>query len=288
MTGFDLMTLLFERDRPVIGVLDIGAVQVGKSPQAYEALVSAGLARVVGFEPDEVGCQHLNEKYGPPHRFFPHFIGDGTAATFYETNWGPTGSLFKPNAALLDKFQLLHEVMTLQKEHPVQTRRLDDIDELGDIDFVKIDVQGGELAAFRGGPRVLRDAVLVQTEVEFVPLYEGQPLFADLDTFLRGSGYQFHTFTATGTRCFKPLVVNGDATTGLKQLLWSDAIYVKDWLNFGALPVAKLKKLAVLLHEVVKSPDLCHFTLDAVDAREGTTYAARYLQAITGAAPAPT
>jgi protein O-GlcNAc transferase len=281
MTGFDLMTMLFGREAPMIGLLDIGAVQIEGYVEPYERLISAGLARVVGFEPDVAGCARLNAKYGKPHLFYPYFIGDGSAATFYETNWGPTGSLFKPNKPLLEKFQNLHEGMTLKAEHSVATKRLDDLDDLGDIDFVKIDVQGGELGVFRGAERVLRSAVLVQTEVEFVELYEGQPLFADIDRHLRGSGYQFHTFTNWGARCFKPLVVNGDANMGIKQFLWSDAIYVRDWLKADAVSTEKLKKLAVLLHEVVVSPDLCHFTLGQVDARAGTNFAARYLEAVT-------
>ncbi|MBC8133540.1 MAG: FkbM family methyltransferase [Deltaproteobacteria bacterium] len=276
------MTMLFERERPVIGVLDVGAVAIGGHEQPYERLVSAGLARVVGFEPDVDGCTRLNEKFGKPHCFYPYFIGDGAPATFYQTNWGPTGSLFKPNKPLLEAFQNLHEVMTLQQEHPVETKRLDDIDDLGDIDFVKIDVQGGELAVFRGAERVLANAVLIQTEVEFVELYEGQPLFADIDKTLRGSGYQFHTFTDWGARCFKPLVVNGNANIGIKQFLWSDAIYIKNWLNFDAISIVKLKKLAVLLHDVVGSPDLCHFTLRHLDVRGGTDFAQRYFEAITG------
>jgi protein O-GlcNAc transferase len=289
MTGSELMTWLFEgrADRPLINVLDVGAVQVDSQPQTYERLVSAGLARVVGFEPDVEGCARLNQKFGKPHCFYPYFVGDGQPATFYQTNWGPTGSLFKPNRRLLETFQNLHEVMTLQKEHPVETKRLDDLPDLGDVDLVKIDVQGGEQAVFRGAERVLRNAVLVQTEVEFVELYEGQPLFADIDKDLRGRGYQFHTFLAWGARCFKPLVVNGNASMGIRQLLWSDAIYVKDWLNFAAVPTEKLKKLAVIVHEVVESPDLCHFTLSQIDAREGSAFAPRYLEALTAAPHVP-
>ncbi len=287
MTGSELMTLLFEGERPLITIVDIGAVQIGAHTQNYERLVAAGLARVVGFEPDVQGCARLNERFGKPHAFHPYFIGDGSPATFYQTNWGPTGSLFKPNRPLVEVFQNLHEVMTLQQEHPVETKRLDDIADLGDVDFVKIDVQGGELGVFRGAERVLANAVLVETEVEFVELYEGQPLFADIDRCLRGSGYQFHTFTGWGARCFKPLVVNENASMGIRQLLWSDAIYVKNWLKFDIVPTHKLKKLAVILHEVVESPDLCHFTLSQIDARESTSFAARYLEAITAAPHVP-
>ncbi|HET9701851.1 MAG TPA: FkbM family methyltransferase [Burkholderiales bacterium] len=280
MTGFDLGSVLFGNTDWMVHVLDVGASDLAGEQAPYEKLVRAGRARVVGFEPDAAACERLNAKYGGVHRFLPYFVGDGNAATFHETNWSLTGSLFRPNRPLLEKFQNLHEVVTLKAEHPVQTMRLDDIPEVGDVDFVKIDVQGAELAVFQGGERVLRDALLVQTEVEFVELYENQPLFGDVDRQLRACGYQFHTFAGLAGRCFKPLVVNNDMNLPMRQLLWPDAIYVRDWLKLDALSDEKLRKLAILLHEVVGSFDLCHLVLQALDARGSGAAAPRYMSAL--------
>lgn len=286
MTGSDLVQMLFGQESCRINVLDVGAIEIeGETSAPYDSLVKAGQARVVGFEPDAKGCEDLNRKYGQSHLFLPYFLGDGKAATFYQTNWPPTGSLFKPNRPMLEQFQNLHELVTLVAEHPITTRRLDDLPEVGDIDFVKIDVQGAELAVFQGGERVLRNALLVQTEVEFVELYENQPLFADIDILLRSYGYQFHTFDGFAGRCFKPLINHGSVNLPMRQALWSDAIYVKDWLRFDELSVDKLKKFAVLLHEVIGSLDLCHLVLQAVDARCGGDFATRYLEAIMLPAP---
>lgn len=279
-SNIDLGKMLFESEPFCINVLDVGAIHNPGEEAPYAGLVQDGHARVVGFEPDEAGCARLNESYGPPHRFFPHFVGDGKPAVFYETNWALTGSLYKPNRPLLEKFGNLHEVTTLRAEHPVDTVRLDDIEGLGDIDFIKIDVQGAELSVFRGGPRILREAVVIQTEVEFVELYLGQPLFADVDRALRAAGYQFHTFLGLGSRCFKPVAVDGNLNKGMRQLLWADAIYIKDWMNLESLPEAKLKKMAIILHEIVKSPDLCYFVLSHLDARLGTKYAKQYGDAL--------
>lgn len=281
MTGSDLVRMLFAEQTCMINVLDVGAIGIGGVDAPYDNLVKAGYARVVGFEPDAAGCAELNRKYGAPHLFLPYFVGDGKQATFYETNWAPTGSLFKPNKRMLEKFQNLHEVVTLKAEHKVVTRRLDDLHEVDDIDFVKIDVQGAELAVFQGGERVLRNAMLVQTEVEFVELYESQPLFADVDRLLRSYGYQFHAFNGLTGRCFKPLVINNNINQPLRQVLWTDAIFVKDWLRFDELPLDKLKKLGVLLHEVIHSYDLCHLVLQEIDARSNRDFAPRYLQALS-------
>ena len=280
MANFDLTEMLFSDSPCMINVLDVGAIGIKGKDAPYDKLVRHGRARIIGFEPDAAGCDKLNQKYGHPHRFFPYFIGDGQSATFYETNWPLTGSLFKPNRTLLEKFQNLHELTVLKAEHPVATRRLDDIVELGEIDFIKIDVQGAELSIFQGGINVLQNALLVQTEVEFVELYEKQPLFADVDQFLCAQGYKFHTFDRFGKRCFKPIIMHNNINLGLRQLLWSDAIYVRDWMRFDTLPIEKLKKMAVLLHDVVASYDLCHLALRSIDERSGTAFSPRYVKAL--------
>lgn len=280
MNVTNLAQMLFAEQTFIINILDVGAIGLEEECPPYDTLVKAGYARIVGFEPNVAGCEELNQKYGDPHLFLPHFLGNGEKATFYETNWAPTGSLYKPNKPLQEKFRNLHELCTLVAEHQVETSRLDDLPEVGDIDFVKIDVQGAELSVFQSGERVMRNAVLVQTEVEFVELYENQPLFADIDPLLRSYGYQFHTFLGAGGRCFKPMLISNDANKPLRQMLWSDAIYVKNWLQFDALTLNKLKKLALLLHEVVASYDLCHVVLSEIDSRSATDYAAQYLASV--------
>lgn len=260
----------------LINILDVGAALSERPP--YQALVDAGRARVMGFEPNAQECERLNQAYGEPHHFYPHFVGDGKQATFHETNWALTGSLFPPNTPLLEKFQNLAEVVTPVAEHAVSTTRLDDIGQIDDVDFIKIDIQGGELAVFRNALRLLPGTLLIQTEVEFVELYKGQPMFADVDNFLRGNGFQFHCFAGFGGRAFKPLVRNKDVNRGVRQLLWADAFYVSDWMRLDELPVIKLQKYAVLAHDLLMSFDLAHLVLSALDRKTGSSLAEAYLQ----------
>ncbi len=266
-----------------INILDVGAAFADKPP--YQSLVDVGRGRIFGFEPDQQECERLNREYGNPHRFFPLFVGDGRPAIFHETNWTLTGSLYEPNSRLLEKFQNLAEVVTPVATHRVNTTRLDDIAEIGDIDFIKIDVQGSELAVFKNASRLLSSALLVQTEVEFVELYRGQPMFADVDILLRANGFQFHAFNGFGTRAFKPMLVNGDVNAGLRQALWSDALYVRDWMDLEALSEAKLRNYAILAHDVVHSYDLAHLVLSALDNKTGGGLAARYLNRLVETEP---
>lgn len=261
---------------PAIEVVDVGAA-LGERPP-YQSLVEAGLARVTGFEPNAAECERLNASYGGRHRFFPHFVGDGLPATMHETNWVLTGSLFEPNTPLLSKFQSLAELVTPVARHPVQTRRLDDIPEIERIDLLKIDVQGAELSVFQNATRLLAGTLVIQTEVEFNELYKGQPLFADVDACLRAQGFQFHTFAGIAGRAFKPLVVSNNVNQPLRQYLWADAIYVRDWMHLDALDAAALARYALLAHDVLGSYDLAHLVLAELDRRDAGTRAAHYLQ----------
>jgi FkbM family methyltransferase len=266
-----------------INILDVGAAILDTPP--YRSLMDAGVGRLFGFEPDSQACARLNEEYGEPHRFFPCFVGDGRRATFHETNWGPTGSLYAPNSRLLEKFQNLAEVSTPVATHAVDTIRVDDIAEIDDVDFLKIDVQGSELSVLQNATCALSSALVVQVEVEFVELYQGQPMFADVDIFLRAQGFQFHTFDGFGGRAFKPLAPQGNLNAGFRQYLWSDAIYVRDWMHLESLSEVKLRNYAILAHDVLRSYDLAHFVLAALDRSAKSNLAVAYVRRLTGSDP---
>lgn len=278
---FSLYELL--PDAPRIEVLDLGAYALAGQEPLYSDLVQAGRARVTGFEPNLSGCVELNRLYGQPHRFFPQFAGNGERAQFFETNQPYTGSLYRPNTALLEKFNDLEEVTQLVAVHDVDTVRIDSIETIDDVDFIKLDIQGGELKALEGAERALATAVMIQTEVAFVELYENQPLFADVDAYLRGRGFWFHQFLGFGSRTAKPLKMgapdgSGGPDIGLHQQLWSDALYFRHPFRLEALTEAKLQKLAILLNDLYRSYDFAYGALAALDARRGGETASRYYE----------
>jgi hypothetical protein len=183
-----------------------------------------------------------------------------------------TSSLYEPNTRLLAYFQHLEEPCRVVERREVNTVALDEVEQARDADYLKLDVQGAEADVLRGASRVLAEAVVVHTEVEFVPLYRDQPLFGDIDALLRAHGFLFHTFGGFGTRAFRPLIINQDLNRGLNQYLWSEAVYVKSFLELGRLAPAKLLKLAVILHEIYRSYDLCALALRYCDAGLAEAY----------------
>lgn len=79
--------------------------------------------------------------------------------------------------------------MNVTQTLEVEQIRLDEVLN-EDIDILKLDLQGYELEALKGCERIFGRIKTITTEIEFVPLYEGQPLFGDIDVFLRNKGFK--------------------------------------------------------------------------------------------------
>ncbi|MHC4069365.1 MAG: FkbM family methyltransferase [Planctomycetota bacterium] len=275
---FSLWDVLEHESEP-IKIVDVGAMMIEDKPDYYP-LVEAGVAKVVGFEPGEKECQKLNQFHNEGCSFLPYMIGNGSERTFNVCNYNMTSSLYEPNTNLLEKFQCLSELIQVVERSTVSTKRLDDIDEVQGADYLKIDVQGAEVDVFNGAENLLADIMIIHTEVEFVPLYIDQPLFAEVDQVLRKHGFLFHKFYHNGLagRTFKPLIVNGDIGKLPSQVLWSDAIFVKNFLHYDQTLPEKLLKLAVILHDVYRSYDLVHYILQQYDKHTSSECAEQYLQ----------
>lgn len=284
---FSLVEML-GRKAPLIDVIDVGAMLLDEAPPDYQPLMKRNAANVVGFEPVPEECEKLNRLAGKQQKFLPYFIGDGSERTFHLCNYPMTSSLYEPNEKLLKKFNNLLELTTCVEKTKVKTTRLDDIPEIIGCDYLKMDIQGGELDALRGGMKVLQKALVVELEVEFVPMYAGQPLFADVDPVVRGAGFTFHMFKSTFGRAFKPLMVNNDINRPLKQILAADAVYVRDFTRFAELPAESLLKIAVILHEVYQSLDLAALALQHYDAKTKAGFYGVYMNRLHQGGRAPT
>jgi hypothetical protein len=153
--------------------------------------------------------------------------------------------------------------------------------------LLKIDVQGAEILVLRGAVQRLKSALVVHTEVEFVPLYKDQPLFADVDAHLRSQGFLLHKMGDFGGRAFKPLVWNNDVNAIMSQWLWADAVYVRDFMTFEGVPPAGLLKLAAILHENYGSVDLAAVALEAHDRVAGSGLHMGYIQSLLQAPGKP-
>jgi FkbM family methyltransferase len=263
---------------PVIRIVDAGAAAYETDP--YARLSQQGLCDVIGFEPNADNCARRNAGAQAGHRYLPYALGDGRVRRFYECQNPLTSSLYHPNDAMLAKFSCIS--LPVVAEHDIQTHRLDDLSEIQDIDYLKLDVQGAELDIILGGPRLLGGTTLVHTEVEFIPIYADQPLFGDIDVALRKAGLWLHKLDSIQGRALQPLVANNNPHGPLSQILWADAaVYVRSFMTFDRVPPEKLLKLAVILHEVYASFDLAALALQHHDAQTGKNLWKTYLNGVT-------
>lgn len=274
---FDIFQLV---PRSLIRIIDVGAMKVGT--EVYAALEQAGLASVLGFECVRAECDKLNALKSATHHYLPYAIGDGRERTFYECNFPMTSSFYEPNTELLSKFQNLANLTTVVRTELMQTHRLDDIPEAADADFMKLDVQGAEVDVLNGAEKMLNTVTVIHTEVEFVPMYKGQPLFAEVDQRMRQAGFSLLKIAAVAGRTFQPIVANQDPNQMISQMLWAEAVYAKDFMKLDLLTPEKLLRMAVILHVVYQAFDFAHHALAAYDAKTGATLAPAYLHGITG------
>ncbi|ANN71854.1 TDP-N-acetylfucosamine:lipid II N-acetylfucosaminyltransferase [Bordetella bronchialis] len=238
-----------------IQVVDIGANPIDGDPP-YKSLLQAGKIDLVGFEPQEAALRKLNKHKSAFETYLPHAVGSGDEVTLYLCHAPGMTSTLRPNFKVLNQFQGYPVWAKILREARVRTRRLDDIAEVGTIDWLKIDIQGGELAVFKNGESKLRDTLVIQTEVNFIQLYEDQPLFAEIDQWMRAHGFMLHTLLEERRRLYAPYVLRGQIHQGLNQLTTADAVYIRDINTLEALTPEQRSKMATILHTAYGSVDL--------------------------------
>ena len=256
-------------------IIEIGALQVAEEKEPfYELLEHFPNSKIIGFEIDEKVCDELYLKAPRGVEYYSHALGEkNEKKKLYNTEHPMSTSLYKPNEKLIRLYNNL-QFNYLKSETETNTITLDtfvDKYNIDDIDFIKIDVQGAELDIFKGGKNVLKNVVKIICEVEFVPMYESQPLFGDVCSFLKQYDLMFNKFIDFGGRTLKPLVPN-EGLNAISQFMWSDAVFIRHIENIQSLSDDKLLKLS-LLSAIYNSIDLAYFCLLIYDKRNSSNIA---------------
>jgi FkbM family methyltransferase len=199
--------------------------------------------RLIGFEPDLEECSRLNQALPDPRSMFlPNALAERTLQITIHVCRNPgNSSRYRPQRALLSRFPNV-ERFDIVEEVEVTARTLDDaLEDRAPIDFVKLDTQGSEANIIAGAHKRLDEAFGVEVEIEFSALYEGQPLFADVDRALRALGFTlFDLRPCYWKRESKP-------SRGAGQLMWGDALYLRDPIASGVMPLNPAAALAISL-----------------------------------------
>jgi FkbM family methyltransferase len=215
------MPSLLEDQRTIVGcgakiIIDVGAHH-GHSSAEY--LRSFQDASIFALEPDPLNfakAQDLLAEFGGRARLFNFAASDrdGTARLNRNTHDG-THSLFE-----IGDQTYWGGFAQKSGEVEIETVTLDTFASthgIEHIDILKLDIQGAELLALVGASELLRGnrISLIATEVEFYPLYQSQPLFWDVGSFLQQHGFRFYGLYDCHYHAKNNLVLS-----------WADAIFL--------------------------------------------------------------
>jgi len=183
---------------------------------------------LISFEPDKEEYESLTKKKDSKDMVYPYALSnENKNMSLNLTKSRGCSSLYKPNYAFLKNYSDVDRFQ-IESTITVETTSLDNLynDKVfSNIDFVKIDVQGAELDILKGGEKFLYKNILgIQVEVEFQPMYENQPLFSDVDSFIRNHlGLQIQDLRKTYWKY--PEGINIGANKG--QIIFGDALYFR-------------------------------------------------------------
>lgn len=195
-------------------IFDVGAHE-GKVVKKLNQKFSK--ASIYAFEPFSISYEKLLQatRLNKNIRAYSFALSSlNGSENFFINNFSETNSLL-PSKKLNSKIDNL----TFNKDRiPVQTVTLDSFcsdQSIKSIDFLKLDTQGSELKILQGGSHLLQSGAIsaIYCEIEFIEMYENQPLFDEIFRYLRSYNYFIYNlynfnFLETG------------------QLAWADALFI--------------------------------------------------------------
>ena len=215
-------------------------VDIGASGGAVAEWKKLGkYLQIIGFEPDEREYANLSrskesnqnikylktllyKEYNPKINFNLYKIQQ-------------LSSIYPPNVGVLSKFAKA-DTWRVSRNIEVEVDTLDNQlqkNQVNDIDFIKLDTQGSELAVLEGATKFLQGPIFgIQIEVEFTSVYSGQPLFSDVDIFLRKHGFQL--FEIIRSKYWKR-PIDDKFVKSKGQIMYGDMLYLRNFKHFDSI-----------------------------------------------------
>jgi hypothetical protein len=206
------------------GIVHAGAHWAEEARAYYEA----GCERVLWIEGDPQHRSELLARLAPfPDQRVAFAILDaepGRAVTFHRAQSADGSNAGQSSSILpLGTHATVHPEVRYVDEFQAVTETLDEVYARnwytdGPLPaMVALDIQGGELSALRGAPRLLRDIAAVYSEVNIDELYQGGGLLPDLDNFLAFAGFE----------CVRCVLAGDQRRGGPSWLGWGDGLWVR-------------------------------------------------------------
>jgi FkbM family methyltransferase len=183
--------------------------------------------KAILFEPDPREYEILKSERREDLIILNCALSDGVKTIdFYLCKAQKVSSSYLPNIDFLEKFPEAENYKVL-KTINISTDTLDNQlrkNDIAEIDFIKIDTQGHELPILQGSVNSLNSVIGLEIEVEFASIYKNQPLFNEVDSFVRR--YDFDLFDIKRYYWKRNDIDNyGGQQKG--QLVFGDTLYFK-------------------------------------------------------------
>ncbi|MFP4355607.1 MAG: FkbM family methyltransferase, partial [Phycisphaerae bacterium] len=218
-------------------------LRIGRCVHLHGFEANAQEARRLQDLPTKLAGMHLH----------PVVVAERTGPVrFYLTKSPTCSSTLEPNNREFEKYGLPGSLRAtrgqVQSVQQLDGISLDDFcrQEQLQPDFVKLDTQGSELSILRDGfCDHLPGCLGLEVEVEFVELYKGQPLFSEVELFLRQCGFELFGLKRNlwkmndGRDC---ALLHGGRVT------WADALFFHRRMLEPGLPADVAVKAALLCH----------------------------------------
>ncbi|CAN1211458.1 FkbM family methyltransferase [Tumidithrix helvetica PCC 7403] len=226
-------------DRVHITIANVGSRKISNDDDYGSSWqIFAPNLTIYGFDADADACEEANasllsKQINWNEIHIPLALGKSIEErTLYVTKHPMCSSLYPPNESYLKRLAGLPGLVNLDFSFELETTTLDTFcqeEEINAIDFLQIDVQGADLDVLEGATWILERSILaIQIEVEFSHIYVNQPLFADVDIFLRKHGFTLFDISASYRfRTRSPI----RSTLRSGQMLWGDAFYLRDLIR---------------------------------------------------------
>ncbi|MEB3881822.1 FkbM family methyltransferase [Lyngbya sp. CCY1209] len=193
---------------------------------------------IYGFDADPEACDRRNaelvaKNIGWTEKHIPFALWDRCGkAPLYVTKHPGCCSLYPPNDVAIERLFEYRDRHKLMSVAEVETTTLDDF--FGSletpIDFMQLDVQGAELNVLKGGDNhILPHLLGIVAEVNFIELYKNQPLFADVDSYLRDR--DFTLFDIGQKWCDRRRGITLISRQHKGQFVWTDGYYFRDLIR---------------------------------------------------------
>ena len=213
----------------VLTVVDVGSAGgLHKRWRPFQPVLSAVL-----FEPREGGLVSGSLGRGQS-RTYPVALGDKAGEVdLYITQLANMSSFLKPDAEVFGRYRKKGADAKVVATEKVPVDRFDTLAKADGIrpDVLKVDTQGSEMLVLKGAEQSLASALVAEIEVSFFRRYAGQPVFAEIETWMNERGFELielhklKRYRAANSLGLRQPVLGGAQRSG--RVAYGDAIFMR-------------------------------------------------------------